>query len=153
MGTVGSFLGGKARPERDSNHSTPSSAKVKKEQELYLLSPKCASMKRNGTTLPLYLLVSPTFIMALRPRALHGQKYWDFTLLNPRIIWPNSARARNYLQTSYPYPTYARLPFIPARSLLKSALTVVVTEVAGTSDQLPWKNISAVIKGRKEMHA
>jgi hypothetical protein len=38
-----SYPGGKARPERDADHSPPSSAEVKKEQELYLLSPKCAS--------------------------------------------------------------------------------------------------------------
>jgi hypothetical protein len=52
VGTGGSFPGGKARPGRDADHSRPSSAEVKKEQELYLLSPKCASMERNGTTLP-----------------------------------------------------------------------------------------------------
>jgi hypothetical protein len=31
--------GGKARPRRDTNHSPPSSAEVKNEEELYLLSP------------------------------------------------------------------------------------------------------------------
>jgi hypothetical protein len=41
--------GGKARPGRDADHSPPSSAEVKNELELYLLSPKCASMERNGT--------------------------------------------------------------------------------------------------------
>jgi hypothetical protein len=51
VGTGGSFPGGKARPGRDADHSPPSSAEVKKEQELYLLSPNCASMERNGTTL------------------------------------------------------------------------------------------------------
>jgi hypothetical protein len=36
---VGSpFPGGKARPGRDADHSQPSSAEVKKEQELYFLS-------------------------------------------------------------------------------------------------------------------
>jgi hypothetical protein len=35
---------------------TTSSAKVKKEQELYLLSPKCTSMERNGTTLPIFMV-------------------------------------------------------------------------------------------------
>jgi hypothetical protein len=39
MGTGGSFHGGKARPESDADHSPPSSAEVKNEQELYLLSP------------------------------------------------------------------------------------------------------------------
>jgi hypothetical protein len=51
VGTGGSFPGGKARPGRDADHSPPSSAEVKKEQELYLLSPKCASMACSGTGL------------------------------------------------------------------------------------------------------
>jgi hypothetical protein len=51
VGTGGSFPGVKARPGRDADHSPPSSAEVKKEQELYLLSPKYACMERNGTTL------------------------------------------------------------------------------------------------------
>jgi hypothetical protein len=38
--TGGSFPGGKARPGCDADHSPPSSAEVKKEQKLYLLSPK-----------------------------------------------------------------------------------------------------------------
>jgi hypothetical protein len=61
MGTGGSFPGGKARPGRAADHSPPSSAEVKKEQELYLLSSKCASMERNGTTLPFYseILMKP----------------------------------------------------------------------------------------------
>jgi hypothetical protein len=52
MGTGGSFPGGKSRPARDADHSPPSSPEVKKDQELYILLPKCASMERNGTTLP-----------------------------------------------------------------------------------------------------
>jgi hypothetical protein len=39
MGNRGPFPGSKARPERDADHSPPSSAEVVKEQELYLLSP------------------------------------------------------------------------------------------------------------------
>jgi hypothetical protein len=38
VGTGGPFRGGKARPGRDADHSPPSSAEVKNEQELYLLS-------------------------------------------------------------------------------------------------------------------
>jgi hypothetical protein len=41
MGTGGSFAGGKALPGRDTDHSPPSSAEVKNEYELYLLSPTC----------------------------------------------------------------------------------------------------------------
>jgi hypothetical protein len=52
----GSFPGGKGRPGRDADHSPPSSAEVKKEQELYLQSPRCASMERNGTALPFFYL-------------------------------------------------------------------------------------------------
>jgi hypothetical protein len=40
MGTGGSFPGGKALPGRDADNSLPSSAVVKKDWELYLLSPK-----------------------------------------------------------------------------------------------------------------
>jgi hypothetical protein len=39
VGTGGPFPGGKARPGRDADRSPPSSAEVKYEQELYLLSP------------------------------------------------------------------------------------------------------------------
>jgi hypothetical protein len=39
MGTRASFPGGKMWPGRDADHSPPSSAEVKYEQELYLLSP------------------------------------------------------------------------------------------------------------------
>jgi hypothetical protein len=39
MGTGVPFSWGKARPERDADHSSPSSAEVKNEEELYLLSP------------------------------------------------------------------------------------------------------------------
>jgi hypothetical protein len=39
MGTGGSFSGGKARPGRDADHLPPSSAEVKNEKELYILSP------------------------------------------------------------------------------------------------------------------
>jgi hypothetical protein len=42
----------KARPGRDADHSSPSSAEVMKEYELYLLSPKSAPVEHNRTTLP-----------------------------------------------------------------------------------------------------
>jgi hypothetical protein len=54
VGTGGSFPGGKTRLGRDADHSPPSSAEVKKESELYLLSPRCASMERNGTASPFF---------------------------------------------------------------------------------------------------
>jgi hypothetical protein len=51
-----SFPGGKARPGRDANHSPPSSADVKYEKELYLLSPHGPPWRVAGQ---LYLLPLP----------------------------------------------------------------------------------------------
>jgi hypothetical protein len=49
--------GGKARPGRDDDHSPPSSAEIKYEQELYLLSPHVPPWRVAGqlyfTMLPL----------------------------------------------------------------------------------------------------
>jgi hypothetical protein len=73
MGTGGSFPGGKARPGRDADRSAPSSAEVKKEQELYLLSPKCASMERNGTALTFFIRVDELFGMDMSLMALKGK--------------------------------------------------------------------------------
>jgi hypothetical protein len=39
VGTRGPFLGAKARPGRDADHSPPSNAEVENEYELYILSP------------------------------------------------------------------------------------------------------------------
>jgi hypothetical protein len=60
MGTGGSFPGGKARPERDADHTPPSSAEVKKEYELYLLSLPRAPMACSGTAL--FLLYEGTIL-------------------------------------------------------------------------------------------
>jgi hypothetical protein len=49
MGTGGPFPGGKARPGRDADHSPPSSAEVKNEQELYLLSPQTPPWRVAGS--------------------------------------------------------------------------------------------------------
>jgi hypothetical protein len=49
MGTEGPFPGGKARLERDADHSPSSSAEVVNEQELYLLSKR--SLACRGTAL------------------------------------------------------------------------------------------------------
>jgi hypothetical protein len=53
VGTGGSFPGGKGRPGRDADHSPPSSAEVKEEQEVYLLFPSAPELARNGQSLPL----------------------------------------------------------------------------------------------------
>jgi hypothetical protein len=48
MGTGEPFRGGKARPGRDADHSPPSSAEVKNEQELYFPSPQTPSWRVAG---------------------------------------------------------------------------------------------------------
>jgi hypothetical protein len=59
MGTGGPFPGGKARPGRDADHSPPSSAEVKYQWELYLLSPHAPPWCVAGH-LYLYLLLKET---------------------------------------------------------------------------------------------
>jgi hypothetical protein len=54
MGTGGPFSGGKARLGRDADHSTPSSAEVVNELELYFLSPQVPPWRVAGL---LYLLL------------------------------------------------------------------------------------------------
>jgi hypothetical protein len=44
----GPFPEGKARPGRDADHSPPSSAEVKNESELYLLSPQATPWRLAG---------------------------------------------------------------------------------------------------------
>jgi hypothetical protein len=53
MDIGGPFSGNKARPGHDADHSSPSSAEVKNEQELYLLSPLETAWHR-GTALLFY---------------------------------------------------------------------------------------------------
>jgi hypothetical protein len=48
MSTGGPFPGRKARPGRGADHSPPSSAEFKNEQELYLLSHKAPSWRIAG---------------------------------------------------------------------------------------------------------
>jgi hypothetical protein len=48
MCTGGPLPGAKARPGRDADHSPLSSAEVKNEQELYLLSPQAPSLRAVG---------------------------------------------------------------------------------------------------------
>jgi hypothetical protein len=57
MGTGGPFPGGKARPGREADHSPPSSAEVKYEWELYLLSPH-VSMACSGTAFFIILQIA-----------------------------------------------------------------------------------------------
>jgi hypothetical protein len=51
MGIGGPFPGAKGRPGRDADHSPPSSAEVKNEQELYLLSPQALKRRVVGQIL------------------------------------------------------------------------------------------------------
>jgi hypothetical protein len=48
MGTGGPFPAAKAQPGRDADHSSPSSAEVKNELELYLLSPQAPPWRVAG---------------------------------------------------------------------------------------------------------
>jgi hypothetical protein len=57
MGTGGPFPGDKAQPGREADHSPPSSAEVKNENELYFLSP-LAPAWRSGTAFLLLLLTN-----------------------------------------------------------------------------------------------
>jgi hypothetical protein len=57
MGTAGPFPGGKARPRRDADHSSPSSAEVENEYELYLLSPQTPPWRVAGQ---LYFFLNST---------------------------------------------------------------------------------------------
>jgi hypothetical protein len=51
----GPFLGGKARPGRDTDHSPPSSAEVKNKRERYLPTPQTPTWRVEGQLiLPLY---------------------------------------------------------------------------------------------------
>jgi hypothetical protein len=52
IGTEGSFTGGKAQPGRDADHSSPSSAVVSNEQELY----SCPPWRLHGGSGTSYLL-------------------------------------------------------------------------------------------------
>jgi hypothetical protein len=51
IGTGGPFPGAKARPRRDADHSSPSSAEIENEYELYLVSPASAFVACSGTAL------------------------------------------------------------------------------------------------------
>jgi hypothetical protein len=57
MSTVGPFLGGKSRPRRDAEKSTPSTVEVKKEN--YMSSPPWRLHDDSGTTLLFLLYSSP----------------------------------------------------------------------------------------------
>jgi hypothetical protein len=62
MGTGASFPGGKARPGHAADHSPPSSAEVKKEWELYLLSP-CPQAPPWYVVVQLYFIFSGSQIL------------------------------------------------------------------------------------------
>jgi hypothetical protein len=62
MGTGDPFPGGKARPGRDADHSPPSCAEVKNEQEPYLLSPHAPPWRVAGS---LYLLLHSCWTISL----------------------------------------------------------------------------------------
>jgi hypothetical protein len=80
---------GKARPERDADHSPPSSAEVKYESELYLLSPLVPPWHIASTSLPTLLV-----------------------LINGKSQWPYGLRAHSFGQHEFCDPG-----FIPVRDM------------------------------------
>jgi hypothetical protein len=68
MGIGGPFLGGKARSGRDAGHSPPSSAEVKYEKELYLLSHHVSPWHVAGQ---LYFLLSFLLVIINVPSIVH----------------------------------------------------------------------------------
>jgi hypothetical protein len=88
MGTGGPFPGGKAWPGRDANHSPPSSAEVKNEQELYLLSPHAPQWRIAGS-LYLYIyvmVVPPLHIGYLLVRKHEGKRSFGGLACGSRIM-------------------------------------------------------------------
>jgi hypothetical protein len=65
MGTGGPFPGGKARPGLDADHSPPSSAEVKNEQELYLLSPHAPPWRVAGSLYLTRILISTVIFILI----------------------------------------------------------------------------------------
>jgi hypothetical protein len=61
VGTGGPFPGGKARPGRDADHSPPSSAEVKNEYELYLLSPHAPPWRVAGQLYHCFSVITALF--------------------------------------------------------------------------------------------
>jgi hypothetical protein len=92
VGTGGCLPGGKARPGRDADLSPPSSAEVKKEQELYLLSPKCASMERNGTTLPFIFYCLPNTIKIIEAKGMKWSEHASY--LQRQMYGPDHKKFR-----------------------------------------------------------
>jgi hypothetical protein len=82
--TMGTW--GKARPERDADRSPPSSAEVKKEQELYLLSPK-APPRRVAGQLYFYFF---TVVHKLWPHSVIGMSWVWFHVPSPRCTYRSS---------------------------------------------------------------
>jgi hypothetical protein len=82
MGTGGSFPRGKARPGRDADHSSPSSAEVNNEYELYILSPQVPPWRVAGQ---LYLYL--TCKIQAFSKKLHSQN----------ILLPSYAEDQFYL--------------------------------------------------------
>jgi hypothetical protein len=83
MSTGGPFSGGKARPGRDADHSPPSSAEVKYEYELYLLSPQAPSWRVAGQlyfTLLWYTRTSLLLYLYAWRQPVHAFQYqWSST--------------------------------------------------------------------------
>jgi hypothetical protein len=85
MGTGGSFPGGKARPGRHAEHSPPSSAEVKYEQELYLLSPHVPPWRVVGQLY--FLQVSNIFVHTVCFKLINFDFYMvPFLSFDPKFL-------------------------------------------------------------------
>jgi hypothetical protein len=99
MGTGGSFPRGKVQPGRDADHSSPSSAEVKNEQELYLLSPQAPPWHVAGQ---LYFTsievpnITHTYLHHLASHTCHSNSILKITENVPNIIFkPASFQQRS----------------------------------------------------------
>jgi hypothetical protein len=87
MGTGGSFPGGKARPGRDADHSSPFSAEVKCEWELYLLSPHVPPWRVAGTAAAAtYVIKSVVTRLFAAVISLRAVRRWFFFLTRVRCF-------------------------------------------------------------------
>jgi hypothetical protein len=89
MGAGDPFPGGKTRPGRDADHSPPSSADVKNEKELYLLSSQAPPWRVVGL---LYFLLTiwfffciPPSLSAVRERERERERQWGRLLAGVHV--------------------------------------------------------------------
>jgi hypothetical protein len=127
MGTGDRFPGGKARPGRDADHSSPSSAEVKNGQELYLLSPHEPPWRVAGQLYLFYLFRVYIFLTCsiIPPLSILFPlvRVWSFSFKLPAVV---SQHNRILL------PLVA---FLYGRNILAITFTLLVADVS----KICWK--------------